>query len=499
MCFVRLFMYLFAAPAAFLMLSANITVHPREPIAAISPLLHGLVVESPESSFPPAALEALSALAVPLLRWPGTGSPDTYHWYDGVGPAESRPTRAGAGGEVQGNAWGTHEFAALCAAVGAAPWLCANLTSGTPTELAEWAEYCNFAGATTLTGERAAHGAPEPFGIRHWSLGTLSGGRGAKFLPETYADAYRQFESVFPRFPGAARSLIASGPDGNQTRSRAGWTRRVLARLSDGERPRLHAWDAHFYADNLENSFGHATDFTLDEWYGLLAESLKIESLINEQRELLDASDIGRGVDLVIGGWGVRHAVEEIELEMPKPRGTLRDALVAALTLDVFARSAGKIKMATLAGSLDAGHSLLESDGSGVWHTPTFHVLDLYRGHRGGDLVQTTWDSGEAGGVPRLSGSASLLDGFLTLTVVNTGAKSPVEAEISLPGSRVLAVSGRELSSSELAARNSAETPNHVTPRELEAEFDPSENSSGWSHVFPPASVTAFTVQLAST
>ena len=284
--------------------TASITVHLQQPIATIQPQLHGQFIEhlgtciydgiwvGEQSSIPNingirrSVVEALQQLHPPVIRWPGGCFADGYHWEDGIGPRDQRPVRvANRWGldEIEPNGFGTHEFLDLCRLVGAEPWFNGNLGGGTPRELSEWVEYCNYAGTTTITQRRVANGAPEPFGVRFWGIGNESWECGGKFHPETYADAYKRFESHFPRFEGQPLFLIACGPDGNKPQENAAWTEGFFTRLREWRWPRIHGYDAHFYTWNMRFAdmqavAGSATEYSVDQWYQLIADSLEIEA-----------------------------------------------------------------------------------------------------------------------------------------------------------------------------------------------------------------------------
>jgi len=222
--------------------TAAITVHLQDPIATIQPHLHGQFIEhlgsciydgiwvGEQSAIPNITgirrdvVEALHQLRPPVIRWPGGCFADGYHWEDGIGPREQRPVRvANRWGldEIEPNSFGTHEFLTLCKLVGAEPWINGNLGGGTPREFSEWVEYCNYAGNTTIAQRRVTNGAPEPFGVRFWGIGNECWECGGKFRPDTYADAYKRFETHFPRFHNQPVFLIACGPDGNKPHENA--------------------------------------------------------------------------------------------------------------------------------------------------------------------------------------------------------------------------------------------------------------------------------------
>jgi alpha-N-arabinofuranosidase len=444
------------------MLSASITLYPRETQGEISPFLHGQSLEHTGEGITPGVwvgendeiphqngirtgvLDALRQLEPPVLRWPGSRFADAYNWRDGVGPRETRPRRVSTRwgvDEIDSNGFGTHEFLRLCREVGAQAWLGGNVGSAAPRDLAHWVEYCNFGGATTLADARGKNGDPQAFGVQFWGIGSQSWDCGGKFTPETYAAKYRQFESAFPRFAGQNPFLIAVGPDGGGHNS-ASWTRQTAPENRRGQCSRVDGLDAHYSIANTQNQFGTATAFTLDEYYGMLSQGLQVEKLIDEQRSLLDASPAGRDAKLIVGEWGVQHAAQERHLWQPN---TLRDAICAAMTLDLFHRKCKVLWMANLAQGVNVMQSLLHTFGEVTVRTPTFHVFDLYKRHRGGQLLHADFESGEAGGLPRLSGSASYQNGVVTLSVVNSGARSPVEATVELPGSNLEIVAAKEL------------------------------------------------------
>ena len=496
------------------MLSASITLLAREPQHSLSPFLHGLFIEhlgagvypglwvGPDAAIPHSkglrrdVLDALRPLAPPLVRWPGGCFADAYNWRDGVGPRASRPRRVAARwgrDEIESNQFGTHEFIDLCREIGAQPWLAANLGSGSPREVAQWAEYCNFPGGTTSSDARARNGDAAPFDVKFWGLGNENWDCGGKMTPQFYADEYRRFESLFPRFQNQTPFLIACGPDGNNAAEAARWTRQVLEGMEAARRPQLDGWDAHFYTWNTDNRFGSATDFSLDEYYGLLHESLKIGDLIDQQRAILDASTLGREAKLILGEWGIWHAPQDENGPLLQQQNTLRDAISAAMTLDLFHAKADKLEMATLAQAVNVLQSLLLVSHTQAVKTPTYHVFSLYKGHRGGQLLPSQWESGEAGGLPRLSGSASIKRGVVTLTVVNTGARSPVEAQIKLPSHSIENVEVQQMSAPALSACNTFDEPETLAPREVPM----SASGDEFAFAFPPASVTALTIKLA--
>jgi alpha-N-arabinofuranosidase len=489
---------------------SRITILANEPpIGLIRPELHGQFAEHlgscieggiwvgetsriPNTSgFRNDVLEALNRLRVPVLRWPGGCYADDYHWEDGVGPRESRPRRVNLwwGHNIEANGFGTHEFIALCRHLGAEPYLAGNVGSGTPRELRDWMEYCNFKGDSTLARRRAGNGSPQAFGVRIWGVGNENWGCGGNFCPEDYAREFKRFATYLGPFGGITPYLIACGPDGND----GDWTKRFLTKYFATSQhrygaARLGAIAAHYYCGTAGPS---ATDFNTGEWYELLDKALRIEDLITTQRSILDSFDPQRKIGLVIDEWGTWH--------QPTPgvpalwqQSTLRDALVAALTLDAFHRHAEKLVMCNIAQLVNVLHSLILTDGNRMLLTPTYHVFDMYKAHQGAQSVRVTFEASDVSyargsqrsHLPGLIGSASTKAGVLTLSVVNLHATLPADALVEIHGFEPKFASVTTLTHEELTAHNTFEEPEVLCPttRELEA--------AQRRHVFPPASVT---------
>lgn len=491
---------------------SRITVLADEPIGIIRPELHGHFAEhlggcidgglwvGEDSPIPNVGglrtdvLDALKPLRVPVLRWPGGCYADDYHWEDGVGPRPQRPRRVNLwwGHNVETNGFGTHEFIHLCRHLGAAPYLAGNVGSGSPREMREWMEYCNFNGDSTLARRRAAHGSPQPLGVRVWGVGNESWGCGGNFGPEEYACEFRRFATYLGPFGGVQPYLIACGPDGNDL----DWTRRFLTQyLATPQHPmgggRLGAIAAHYYCGTAGPS---ATEYDSGQWYELLDKALRMEDLVKAQRAAIDSFDPRRRIGLVIDEWGTWH--------LPTPgstplwqQSTLRDALAAALTLDVFHRHAEKLEMCNIAQLANVLQSLVLTRGERMVLTPTYHVFRLYQSHQGGQSLRTTFEAqpvsfavgNEKRQIPGLIGSASTRAGVLTLSVVNLHASLPAEALIDLRGFAPRRAKLAELSHDDLIAHHTFEEPDTLRPRTQEVEIiSPAE----LRHVFPPASVT---------
>jgi alpha-N-arabinofuranosidase len=493
----------------------SVTVLLDEPIGTIRPAVYGQFTEhiggviydgiwvGPESKIPniggirKALVEHVQRIGKVVIRWPGGCFADRYHWRDGIGSPQARPRRFGRWREVtEPNRFGTHEFIQFCRLCGAEPYFAANVGTGSAEEFQQWVEYCNApAGATTLADERVANGDREPLGIRYWGVGNESWGCGGKFTPEDYCREYRKFTEWLPEY-GVKLYPIAAGPNSNDL----DWTRRFFAKWADGARAPMRGWAPHYYCGTT----GHALKFNTDQWYEQLHKANQMERLIRDQWAVLGEYDREHTIKLVVDEWGSWHpeGTGINPAHLFEQMGTLRDALVAALTLDTFNRHADKVDMANIAQLVNNLHSLFLADGDRFVATPTFHVYEMYLPHHDATAVRlaveapdVTFRAGGAGhSLFQLAGSASTKGKRgLTLTLVHTHASEPAEVRVRLRGGKANQVARTVLTHRELNAHNTFAEPSTIVPR--------TDRITGAGEEFvcvlEPASVTRLDVQLA--
>lgn len=493
---------------------ATVTVLLGEPIGTIRPAIYGQFTEhigrviydgiwvGSDSKVPnisgirKALVEHVKRLGKVVVRWPGGCFADRYHWRDGIGPVRARPRRFGRWKEVtEPNTFGTHEFVRFCRLCEVEPYFAANVGTGSPEEFQQWVEYCNAPpGSTTLADERTANGDREPLGIRYWGVGNESWGCGGKFTPEDYCREYRRFTEWLPEY-GVKPHLIAAGPNSNDL----DWTRRFFTKWADGTKAPIQGWAPHYYCGTT----GHALKFTTDQWYEQLFKTNQMETLIHDQWLVLGLFDPEHRIKLVVDEWGCWHpsGTEINPAHLFEQMGTLRDAVVAALTLDTFNRHAEKVDMANVAQLVNNLHSLFLADGDRFVATPTYHVFEMYRPHHGAKSVrievqapEVTFGPGNATKrIFRFAGSASRAGSReLTVTLVHTHASEPAELALRLRGGSATEVRQSVLTHRELDAHNTFEQPGTVVPRATPMEIRGSELRC----MLAPASVTRLDIRL---
>jgi len=402
------------------------------------------------------AVKYLRDVGVPVLRWPGGCFADDYHWRDGIGPEARRPKRVNIhwGGYVEDNSFGTHEFIELCRLIGAEPYLAGNVGSGSPSELRDWVEYCNYPAGSALSEERIGNGAREPFKVRYWGVGNESWGCGGDMKPEEYAALYRRFAVYLKEFGGTAPFLIASGPSGADVR----WSRGVLDNLR-GELP--DGLSMHYY----EGGKQEPTKFDVLHMTEQLRIFKDVEEAICLQRAVLDGYPRGSKIALILDEWGVW---DQIPSEDEKRHGalwqqsTMRSALAAALGLNLFNRLADRLYMCNIAQIVNVLQSLLMTEGAEsekCVRTTTYYAFALFKAHRSKTAVRVVPSEPSPEGI---SVSASKGAKELVLSFVNPSADKDVVVDCTVLGGAPKAVTADMLHNPDLNAFNSFEAPDQV-------------------------------------
>jgi alpha-N-arabinofuranosidase len=437
--------------------------------------------------------EALKAIRIPNLRWPGGCFADEYHWRDGIGPkaARSRMVNTHWGGLVEDNSFGTHEFLDYCELLGCEPYVCGNVGSGTVQEMSEWVEYITFSGESPRAAERARNGREKPWRLPFFGVGNENWGCGGNMRAEYYADLYRRYQTYVRQYGPDKIMKIAGGPGGDDYY----WTEvlmREAARHMDGLS--LH----HYTLAGDWTKKGSATVFDEGGWFASLKSALRMAEIIKRNRAIMDRYDPEGRVALVVDEWGCWHDPEPgTNPGFLYQQNTMRDALVAGITLNIFHDNAERVRVANLAQMVNVLQAPILTEGQRMVLTPTYHVLDLYKGHMDAERLRAhlvTEEYAHGGiSIPALSASASKSkDGSIAVTLCNANPASSIELPVAVRGidARGAKLEGRCLAAGAMNAMNSFEAPDAVRPRELRVE--PIEG--GFRVSLPPMSVSAIKV-----
>lgn len=529
-----------AAPSASTT-DARIEILLDEPLGVISPNIYGHFTENlggvvydgiwvgDDSKVPnihgirKSLVEALQKIKAPVIRWPGGCFADSYDWKDGIGPRSSRPRRTNfwyGSEEVRDrgnipqrfdpNQFGTGEFVEFCRLSGAEPYIAANVRSLPPEDFYRWVEYCNSpAGSTTLADQRAADGFAGSFHVKYWGIGNESWGCGGEFTPTEYSTEFRRYTTWVPQYAGDELHFVASGPDSGDWN----WTHDFLKGLRDkspGELRRVWGLSLHYYSTNLARGRtndwnaekGDALQFEPVDWYELLRQGDRMESLIEGHWQVMSEYDPEHHIKLVVDEWGpwYKPGTQAIPTDIIGQAITLRDAVMSAATLDIFNRHPDKVTMAACAQMINCLNSLFIGHGDRLVLTPVYHVFHMYAAHQGGQAVRAEFASPEVNymrdGKPAsfwgLNGSASLREKTLTLTVVNPDVANPREATIDLMGAEAKSALATTLTNSDIHAHNTFDAPATVQPSSQSVNL----SGASFHYTFPAASVTALEIAL---
>lgn len=411
-------------------------------------------------------VSALKNINIPVLRWPGGCFADEYHWKDGIGPREGRKRMVNThwGGVVENNHFGTHEFMMLCDMLETEPYICGNVGSGTVQEMSEWVEYMTFDGESPMSNWRKENGREEAWKVKYFGVGNENWGCGGNMRPEYYADLYRRYQTYVRNYGDNKIYRIAGGANVDDYN----WTEvlmREAGHLMDG-------LSIHYYVHPggwLDK--GPATNFTEDEWAVSMQKALHIEELIKKHSTIMDKYDPEKRIGMIIDEWGTWFDAEPgTNPGFLYQQNTIRDALVAGVSLNIFNDHCDRVQMANIAQMINVLQAMILTDGEKMILTPTYHVFEMYKVHQDAtklsvDINVDTIKSGD-NIFPQVSVSASKdKNGKVNISLCNMDSGSNADINLNLRGIiDPINVSGRILTSEDMDARNTFEAPNTVEP-----------------------------------
>lgn len=438
-------------------------------------------------------VKALREIHIPNLRWPGGCYADEYQWRNGVGDPTRRPVTINSnwGGVTEDNSFGTDEFMKLCDLLGCEPYLSANMGTGNLESLRDWIEYLNFSGSSTLTKERMENGHPEPYGVNFFGIGNESWGCGGDMTPDFYSDQFRRFQCYARNYSGCPIHKIACGPNAADYN----WMETCMKKI-----PKYMMWgiSLHYYTIPTSDwgKKGSATNFDEKEYFNTMKNAMYMETLLRNHSSIMDKYDPERKVALVVDEWGVWTDVESgTNPGFLFQQNSMRDALVAALTLNIFNNYSQRVRMANLAQAINVLQSLILTDKEKMILTPTYHVFNLYKVHHDARLlpsfVATSLYQQGSDDIPNVNVSASKDDsGKIHISVVNLNPKEMIRTSVVLNNASVKNVRASILTSDKYNDYNSTKTPDKIRTKDFKDFKKVSANSLD----LPPLSIVMLEV-----
>jgi alpha-L-arabinofuranosidase len=413
-------------------------------------------------------IEALKKLKVANLRWPGGCFADTYQWKDGIGPKNKRPTMINRwwGGVTEDNSFGTHDFLDMCEKIGAQPYLAGNVGSGTVQDLIDWVQYVNYPSQSSpMSKLRTVNGREKPWNVKIWGVGNEAWGCGGNMKPEYYANIYKQYATFMTDWNnGDSMWRVASGANSSDYN----WTE-VLMR--DIPHNMLEGVALHHYSVTDWNAKGPSIDFSEDQYFNTMRVALRMEELVTRHSTIMDKYDPIKKVALVVDEWGGWYNVEAgTNPGFLYQQNTMRDAMIAGVTLNIFNNHSDRVRMANLAQTVNVLQAVVLTNKEKMILTPTYHVMEMYNVHQDAILLPISVNSSDYvlrnQKLPAVSASASKdRQGVTHISLVNIDASKTQTIEVDLRGSKSNGtITGRILSSGKIQDHNTFEKPETVKP-----------------------------------
>lgn len=411
-------------------------------------------------------IEALKKLKVPVLRWPGGCFADTYHWKDGIGPKPDRPSMLNVwwGNVKEDNSFGTNEFLNMCELLGAEPYLSGNVGSGTAQELSDWVKYTTHPnGSSPMTDLRQKNGRANPWHVKYWGLGNEAWGCGGNMKPDYYANIYRQY-ATFMTSNGKERLFrIASGASDADYN----WTETLMREIPHNM---LDAVGVHHYSVINWNKKSSATAFNEEEYYTTMQRALEMEELVSRHSAVMDKYDPQKRVAIAVDEWGGWYDVEPgTNGAFLYQQNTMRDAMIAGVTLNIFNNHCDRVRMANLAQIVNVLQAVVLTNEEKIVLTPTYHVMEMYNVHQDATMLPVSVTSADykmgKEKLKAVSVSASRdKNGLTHMSLVNIDASKAQDITINIEGANYQSVSGRILTSDKLQNYNSFDNPEKIKP-----------------------------------
>lgn len=448
---------------------------------------------------------ALKALKVPNVRWPGGCFADEYHWRKGIGPAASRPATLNPnwGGVIEPNTFGTHEYLDFIEQIGAEAFISVNMGSGTPQEASEWFEYLTTAQPSALGKERAANGHAAPYRIAFLGLGNESWDCGGNMSPDHYVNQMRAYARFVRNFnpdqqkDGARMLNVAVGPGGGEPRFLE-WTETVMRAYQAKQWSwDIHGLSLHNYTVVKWPPAYASVGFGEQEYVDVLRHTLEMDRLIAAHTAIMDRYDPKKQVALVVDEWGTWYAqLPNTPQGFLEQQNSVRDALVAALNIHIFARRADRVRMANIAQMVNVLQAMILTDKGRMVLTPTYHVFRMLVPFQDASFVPLTLDAGTYRlgeiALPRVDAIAARdRSGTVWLSLTNLDPRTPATVSAALSGLVARSASGETLTGPRVDSVNTFDAPQTVAPRPATVALD----GNRVTVTLPPASVTVVGVR----
>lgn len=403
-------------------------------------------------------VDALKKINVPNLRWPGGCFADEYHWRDGIGKPKERPKMINThwGGIIEDNSFGTHEFLELCSLLKCEPYIAGNVGSGTVEEMAKWVEYVNFEGVSPMAALRKENGHEASWRVKYWGIGNENWGCGGNMTAEYYAGEYKRYATYARNYPGSPLRKVAGGANSRDYN----WTEVCMKNIPVNQ---MWGLSLHHYTIPTGNwsKKGSATNFDEKEYFKTMVNCLFMDELVTKHAAIMDKYDSTRRVSLVVDEWGVWTDVEPgTNPGFLYQQNSLRDALIAGTTLNIFNNHSDRVRMANLAQTVNVLQAIILTEGRKMLLTPTYHIFDMYKVHQDAKYLPLKINAPDYNlgdqKIPAVNVSASQdSTGAIHISLVNINPNKNIPVTLTLDGVNWKSVTGQIVTSGKITDINS--------------------------------------------
>lgn len=412
-------------------------------------------------------IAALRKMKIPALRWPGGCFADTYHWKDGIGPKDKRPAIVNKwwGGVTEDNSFGTHEFLNMCEQLGADPYLAGNVGSGTVQELSDWVQYTTSDNKNPMSELRKENGRDKPWKVAFWGVGNEAWGCGGNMTAEYYSNEFRKYSTFMAN--GSKVFRVASGASSDDYN----WTETLMKNIPHNL---IEGVALHHYAVIDWDHKGPATGFSEDTYFQTMQQALLMDTLVTKHSAIMDKYDPKKKIALVVDEWGGWYDVEPgTNPGFLFQQNTMRDAMIAGATLNIFNNHSDRVRMANLAQCINVLQAVILTNGPKLILTPTYHVMEMYNVHQDATMLpvkfDTEWYEYKGHKLPAISVSASKdKDGIVHVSIVNIDPEKSHKLSLHFNGGSLKTVGGRILTSPKVQDYNSFENPDKIKPEQFD-------------------------------
>ena len=439
-------------------------------------------------------IAALKKMKIPMLRWPGGCFADTYHWKDGIGPKDKRPSMVNRwwGGVTEDNSFGSHEFLNMCELLNTEPYMAGNIATGTVQELADWAQYVTSNTKNPMSDLRKQNGRELPWKAKYWGVGNEAWGCGGNMTAEYYANEYRKYATFLADWSNTDKIFrVASGANVADYH----WTETMMKNIP---RNLMEGVALHHYSFVEWENKGSATQFTEEQYFKTIKRALFMDSLVINHSAIMDKYDPQKRIALVVDEWGGWYNVEPgTNPGFLYQQNTMRDAMIAGVTLNIFHKHADRVRVANLAQTVNVLQAVILTEKEKMILTPTYHVLEMYNVHQDATLVGLKISTNDyvfnGQKLPAVSASASKDSiGVIHVSLVNIDPNKTQKIALNITAEKMNSVTGRILASKKVQDHNSFTEPEKIKPAPFK---DVSVDKKSISVIMPPASVVVLTIK----